>query len=250
VDATAAEPDSLSGIAMGFRIVEHRQTLYLAEAEVSPYVDDPKCLGVTLVFHSLAGIDPTVPPADDDPAPWPMDFDDELTRDCSASLPEQFQQVARQLSLLSDDRLRGYLPEAWINVAIQSRVSDARRDQPAAGGADGGKATDEIQGMAIGFRTFQAGGVLYLAEAEISPYVDEPTALGVTLVFHSLAGLDPTSEAGDDPEPLTWDFDDELTRDEKAPTMVQTQEILRQLYSLTPRMLLEYLIKAHRAARS
>ena len=50
----------------------------------------------------------------------------------------------------------------------------------------------DVLGMAVGFRIFEDGGDLYLAEAEISPYEDQPTALGVTLVFHAVAGIDPT----------------------------------------------------------
>ncbi|HKP76495.1 MAG TPA: hypothetical protein VJT67_13285 [Longimicrobiaceae bacterium] len=103
---------------------------------------------------------------------------------------------------------------------------------------------DEILGMAVGFRIFEDEGALYLAEAEISPYEDEPTGLGVTLVFHALKDIDPTSE-GDEDEPLAFDFDDELTRDEKGPIVAQTQDILRQLSNLSVESLREYL----RAAR-
>lgn len=102
---------------------------------------------------------------------------------------------------------------------------------------DGG----DVLGMAVGFRIFEDGGDLYLAEAEISPYEDQPTALGVTLVFHPLAGIDPTGEDDDDAEPLAFDFDDELTRDEGASIVDQTQDILRQLSNLTPESLREYL---------
>ena len=109
--------------------------------------------------------------------------------------------------------------------------------------AQGGE--NEITGMAVGFRIFEAGGQLYLAEAEISPYEDEPSGLGVTLVFHSLAGIDPTSTDEDEVEPWAFDFDDELTRDEKAPIVEQTADILRQLANLSPASLGEYL----RAAR-
>jgi len=100
---------------------------------------------------------------------------------------------------------------------------------------------DEITGMAVGFRIFEEGGQLYLAEAEISPYEDEPTALGVTLVFHSLNGIDPTSTDEEDTEPWTFEFDDELTRNEKASIVEQTADILRQLANLSPASLGEYL---------
>jgi hypothetical protein len=105
--------------------------------------------------------------------------------------------------------------------------------------AQGG--AEEITGMAVGFRIFEDEGRLYLAEAEISPYEDEPTGLGVTLVFHSLTGIDPTSTDEDDQEPWIFDFDNELTRDEKASLVDQTADILRQLANLSPNALGEYL---------
>jgi hypothetical protein len=104
--------------------------------------------------------------------------------------------------------------------------------------------TSEILGMAVGFRIFEDAGEMFLAEAEISPYEDQPTALGVTLVFHPLAGIDPTREEEGD-EPWAFDFDDELTRDEGASIVDQTQDILRQLSNLSSASLSEYL----RAAR-
>lgn len=106
----------------------------------------------------------------------------------------------------------------------------------------------DVLGMAVGFRIFEDGGNLYLAEAEISPYEDDPDALGVTLVFHALAGIDPTAEAADEEEPVVFDFDDELTRDETAPIVQQTQDILRQLASLSPESLSEYLQAAREDA--
>ena len=120
-------------------------------------------------------------------------------------------------------------------------------DQEQAGQGHEGEEGD-VLGMAVGFRIFEDGGDLYLAEAEISPYEDEPTALGVTLVFHSLAGIDPTSEEGDDAEPLVFEFDDELTRDEGGTIVAQAQDILRQLSSLTPESLREYLQAAREDA--
>jgi hypothetical protein len=101
--------------------------------------------------------------------------------------------------------------------------------------------TEEILGMAVGFRIFEDGGDLYLAEAEISPYEDQTTALGVTLVFHPLKGIDPTREDEGEQEPWAFDFDDELTRDENASIVDQTQDILRQLSNLSPASLTEYL---------
>ena len=113
-------------------------------------------------------------------------------------------------------------------------------DQEQAGHEHEGEEGD-VLGMAVGFRIFEDGGDLYLAEAEISPYEDQPTALGVTLVFHALAGIDPTGEEQDEEEPVVYDFDDELTRDEGAPIVQQTQDILRQLSNLEPESLREYL---------
>ena len=109
---------------------------------------------------------------------------------------------------------------------------------------------EEMMGMAIGFRIFEDGGALYLAEAEISAYEDQATALGVTLVFHTLAGIDPTTQEDDEDEPAAFDFDDELTRDEGASLTDQTQDILRQLSGLTPESLREYLHAAREESGS
>jgi hypothetical protein len=109
---------------------------------------------------------------------------------------------------------------------------------------------DEMMGMAIGFRIFEDGGALYLAEAEISAYEDQPNALGVTLVFHALAGIDPTTQDDDEEQPADFDFDDELTRDESASLSDQTQDILRQLSGLTPESLREYLHAAREESGS
>lgn len=97
-------------------------------------------------------------------------------------------------------------------------------------------------GLLVGFRIFEDEGELYLAEAEISPYVDDSNALGVTMVFHPLAGIDPTSAEGDDErDAYPFDFDDELTRSETAPLAEQTQAILRQLSQIPEESLREYL---------
>jgi hypothetical protein len=112
-----------------------------------------------------------------------------------------------------------------------------------------GNGSDEILGMAVGFRIFEDAGELYLAEAEISPYEDQTSALGVTLVFHPLAGIDPTQEDEGEKEPFTFDFDDELTRDESASIVDQTADILRQLSNLTPASLSEYLRAAKEDAQ-
>ena len=97
-------------------------------------------------------------------------------------------------------------------------------------------------GLLVGFRIFEDEGELYLAEAEISPYVDDSNALGVTMVFHPLSGIDPTSAEGDDErDAYPFDFDDELTRSETAPLAEQTQAILRQLSQIPEESLREYL---------
>ena len=100
---------------------------------------------------------------------------------------------------------------------------------------------EETYGLAVGFRIFESDGELFLAEAEISQYVDDPDALGATLVFHPLSQLDPT--AGEDAAEEMWplDIDDDLERDEGAPMTEQTQSIFRQLSRLTEEQLREYL---------
>jgi hypothetical protein len=99
------------GMALGFRIVEDEGHMFLAEAEISPYVDDPEELGVTLVFHPLDGIDPAAEEEIDWPA-WPIDIDDELTRNGGDPIPAQFQAIVRQLHQLPEQQLREYLRAA------------------------------------------------------------------------------------------------------------------------------------------
>lgn len=100
------------GMAIGFRIFEDAGELYMAEAEISPYVDEPASLGATLVFHPLADLDPTTDDEDAEWATWATDVDDELTRDETGTMQEQFQGILRQLSKLSEDQLREYLQRA------------------------------------------------------------------------------------------------------------------------------------------
>ena len=101
------------GVALGFRIFESDGELYMAEAEISSYVDDPNALGATLVFHSLSELDPTVPPdEDEEDNGWRTDIDDELTRDESASVRDQFHAILRQLAGLSEEQVREYLEQA------------------------------------------------------------------------------------------------------------------------------------------
>lgn len=106
------EHEESYGMALGFRILEDGGQLFLAEAEISPYVDEPTELGATLVFHPLQGINPVDATEEADWPSWPLDIDDELTRDGSAPMPDQFQAILRQLRGLSDDRLREYLQQA------------------------------------------------------------------------------------------------------------------------------------------
>lgn len=104
--------DGTYGMALGFRIVEEDGKMFLAEAEISPYVDEPTELGVTLVFHPLDGVDPTA--AEDElhwPA-WPLDIDDDLSRSPSDSAATQFQSIVRQLHALTAVQLGGYLKAA------------------------------------------------------------------------------------------------------------------------------------------
>lgn len=101
------------GVALGFRIFEAEGGIYMAEAEVSSYVDDPKSLGATLVFHSLTELDPTAAPGDEDEDEgWRLDIDDELTRDEGGSTRDQFHAILRQLAGYSEEDLRGYLQQA------------------------------------------------------------------------------------------------------------------------------------------
>ena len=97
------------GMALGFKIIDDGGQLFLAEAEISPYVDSPEELGVTLVFHPLAGINPVQPSDEDDWPAYPVDIDEDLTRSTAAPIPDQFQAIMRQLQGLSDQQLRDYL---------------------------------------------------------------------------------------------------------------------------------------------
>ena len=101
------------GVALGFRIFEEAGGIYMAEAEISSYVDDPNALGATLVFHSLTDLDPTVSPDEaEDEEGWRIDIDDELARDEKAPTRDQFHAILRQLAGLSEDELRQYLKQA------------------------------------------------------------------------------------------------------------------------------------------
>jgi hypothetical protein len=103
------EHDEGYGMALGFRIVEDGGQLFLAEAEITPYVDEPSELGVTLVFHPLEGLDPVEATEDEERPAYPVDLDDDLTRDTSEPIAAQFQAILRQLRGFSEDQLRDYL---------------------------------------------------------------------------------------------------------------------------------------------
>ncbi len=108
------------GVALGFRIFDVEGELYMAEAEVSAYVDDPNALGATLVFHPLSELDPTsVPDEDEDETGWRIDVDEELTRDEGAPMREQFQAILRQLAGLSEADLASYLRQAQEESGIE-----------------------------------------------------------------------------------------------------------------------------------
>ena len=101
--------DERFGMALGFRIFEDAGELYWAEAEVTPYVDEPQALGATLVFHPLEGLDPTDVSEEMDWPAWPVDVDDDLARDTGSPLAAQFASIVRQLAGLSEGQLREYL---------------------------------------------------------------------------------------------------------------------------------------------
>jgi hypothetical protein len=104
--------DDTFGMGIGFRLFEDGGEMFWAEAEIVPYVDDPAALGVTLVFHPVAEIDPLAEDEDAEWSAWLMDYDDELERDEKAPVPQQFTAIVRQLSRIDDDTLRAYLAEA------------------------------------------------------------------------------------------------------------------------------------------
>lgn len=97
------------GMAIGFRIFEEGGQTYLAEVEITPYVDEPNALGATLVFHPLDELDPTTPNDDIDWPAWPVDIDDDLTREPTDPMKTQFISIVRQLGKLSEEQLREYL---------------------------------------------------------------------------------------------------------------------------------------------
>ncbi len=114
-----------------------------------------------------------------------------------------------------------------------------------AGGEGEGEGT---YGMAFGFRTLEQGDRLYLVEAEVAPYMDEPAELGATLVFHPLEWVDPNPEVEPDLPAWAIDIDDDLTRKGSDPLERQFAAIVRQLHELSEAQLLEYLAVAQEEA--
>ena len=118
------------GVALGFRIFEADGQVYMAEAEISSYLDDPKSLGATLVFHNLTELDPTAAPGEDEEDEgWRVDIDDELTRDEGGSTRDQFHGILRQLAGFSEQELRGYLTEAREQQGVGEDDEDAGEDE-------------------------------------------------------------------------------------------------------------------------
>ena len=105
------EEEATFGIALGFRTLEDAGQLFLVEAEIAPYVDEPEELGVTLVFHPLDGLDPTAESEELDWPNWPVDIDDDL-QSGGGTIAAQFQAIVRQLHGLTTDQLLGYLQTA------------------------------------------------------------------------------------------------------------------------------------------
>jgi hypothetical protein len=100
------------GMALGFRIFEHENDLYFAEAEIAAYMDDAESLGATIVFHKLSGLDPTTADEETELPAWSTDIDDDLTREEGGAITAQFESILRQLSKLSEQELRSYLQRA------------------------------------------------------------------------------------------------------------------------------------------
>lgn len=111
-------------------------------------------------------------------------------------------------------------------------------------GNQGDEEGEGTYGMAFGFRTLQEADRLYLVEAEVAPYADEPAELGATLVFHPLEWIDPT--VAEDAEVTAWaiDIDDDLVRRGSDPIAAQFAAIVKQLHEFSEAQLLEYLAVA------
>lgn len=104
-------------------------------------------------------------------------------------------------------------------------------------------------GLALGFRIFEHADAFYWVEAEVAPYVDEPTELGVALVFHPLDGINP-AESDEETDWPVWpiDIDDDLNREAGESMRAQFASIVRQLHGMETDQLRRYLEQAKEIA--
>ena len=107
-DHDGAEGECTLGMGFGFRTLLDGDQVYLVEAEIAPYMDEPSELGATLVFHTLQWVNPETDEADL-PVGWALDIDEDLLRKGSDPIPVQFAAVVRQLHELTEEQLRDYL---------------------------------------------------------------------------------------------------------------------------------------------
>ena len=107
-DHDGAEGEGTLGMGFGFRTLLDGDQVYLVEAEIAPYMDEPSELGATLVFHTLQWVNPEIDEADL-PVGWALDIDEDLLRKGSDPIPVQFAAVVRQLHELTEEQLRDYL---------------------------------------------------------------------------------------------------------------------------------------------
>ena len=107
-DHDGAEGEGTLGMGFGFRTLLDGDQVYLVEAEIAPYMDEPSELGATLVFHTLQWVNPETDEADL-PVGWALDIDEDLLRKGSDPIPVQFAAVVRQLHELTEEQLRDYL---------------------------------------------------------------------------------------------------------------------------------------------
>lgn len=98
--------DAGFGVHLGFNIFWLHDRAFMAEVEIASYVDDPKALGATLVFHPL---EYSIVWGVGEIPGWRMDIDQELERDERAPVKEQLLSIALQLSRWPEERLRDYL---------------------------------------------------------------------------------------------------------------------------------------------
>ncbi|HEX2207835.1 MAG TPA: TIR domain-containing protein [Longimicrobium sp.] len=108
-------------------------------------------------------------------------------------------------------------------------------------------AGNEGYGIALGCNLLWHNDTPFMVEVEISSYVDDPHALGATLVFHS---LDYSALSGSEESLSRWrlDVDDDLERDERAPLKEQFKSIALQLSRLPEARLRDYLLEAFEAS--